>query len=127
MACCFFGYAWVIYCLATNYENLHKSYNVCLFKAVTGFPCPSCGATRSLIDILKGNPGAAWHWNPLGFVLLLLMVVLPVWMAYDGLGRKDSFYRFYHSFEILMKKRAVYIPSMALILANWIWNIHKGL
>jgi len=113
--------------MATNYDNEPKKYTACFFKMATGLPCPSCGATRSLIEILKGDIAGAVQWNPIGFILLLLMIALPAWMLYDGIGKKDSFYRFYHRFEVFMRKKSVYIPAMALIIINWIWNIHKGL
>lgn len=40
----------------------------CPFLALTGCPCPGCGATRALIQVAQGNLVAALHWNPLAAV-----------------------------------------------------------
>ena len=37
----------------------------CAFLAVTGLPCVTCGATRSMIALLHGNFLGALRWNPL--------------------------------------------------------------
>ena len=39
----------------------------CLFLALTGHPCVTCGATRSAIQFLHGHFYEAWRWNPLLF------------------------------------------------------------
>ena len=50
----------------------------CLLHRWTGFDCPGCGMTRALHAALHGRWGAALRFNPLG------MLVLPVVLA--GLG-----------------------------------------
>jgi hypothetical protein len=37
----------------------------CVFKAVTGLPCLTCGCARGLIALLDGDLVAAARWNPL--------------------------------------------------------------
>jgi hypothetical protein len=43
---------------------------VCLFRFLTGLPCPGCGLTRSFCALLHGEPGAAWSFNPFGYLLV---------------------------------------------------------
>ena len=43
----------------------------CLFKQRFGFPCPTCGMTRSFLLALHGNLGQAFELNPAGLLLLL--------------------------------------------------------
>lgn len=38
---------------------------VCAFRAMTGVPCPTCGATRLLAAVLAGDPWLALRMNPL--------------------------------------------------------------
>lgn len=38
---------------------------VCLFRAVTGLPCMTCGATRALGELVAGNVPGAFAMNPL--------------------------------------------------------------
>jgi hypothetical protein len=41
-----------------------------VIKAATGFPCPSCGLTRSGLAMGHGDWSAAFAWNPLGPLLV---------------------------------------------------------
>lgn len=41
----------------------------CVFHALTGFPCLTCGGTRSFQSLLGGDLAAAAAWNPLVFVV----------------------------------------------------------
>lgn len=41
----------------------------CLLHATTGLNCPFCGATRMAAAMLRGDLSAAWHFNPVVFVL----------------------------------------------------------
>jgi hypothetical protein len=36
----------------------------CAFRALTGLPCPTCGATRALLALLAGEPGTALRAHP---------------------------------------------------------------
>ena len=65
--------------------------------------------------------------NPLGIIMGSLMVILPVWLLYDLVTRKDTLYGNYQKFENTVRIRWVAIVLMLLIMANWIWNIQKGL
>jgi Protein of unknown function (DUF2752) len=39
-------------------------FPVCLFRFVTGYQCPGCGATRALHQLLHGHVVAAFMLNP---------------------------------------------------------------
>ncbi|MCZ6600650.1 MAG: DUF2752 domain-containing protein [Acidobacteria bacterium] len=43
---------------------------VCVFKAGTGFPCPTCGTTRVLEALAVTDPAAALLINPLATLTL---------------------------------------------------------
>lgn len=42
----------------------------CAFHDLTGLPCLTCGTTRSVIALLRGDFAAAWFWNPAAFLVL---------------------------------------------------------
>jgi hypothetical protein len=103
-------------------------FTPCLFKTVTHLPCPSCGTTRALLMLLRGDVWDSIMMNPLGIIALLALLVIPLWIVFDMVRKSDSFYRSYIAAERLMKRNlAVSIPLIALVVSNWIWNIAKGL
>jgi hypothetical protein len=97
----------------------------CLFHKITGFPCPACGSTRSVASILHGDMLQAWHYNPFGFPVAALMLIVPVWILADRIGRNDDFFYTYQRIETLFKRKIICIPAIALVLCNWIWNFFK--
>jgi hypothetical protein len=54
---------------------------LCVFRYL-GRPCPTCGTTRSLWNVLHGNLTTAWSLNPIGFLVVVVLarrlVVLSV-------------------------------------------------
>lgn len=51
---------------------------LCLFRAVTGLPCPGCGITRSVVDLAHGEISASFRHHPFGiFVLFLIAAQIP--------------------------------------------------
>jgi hypothetical protein len=121
------GYVW----LGWNFieSSAHSAIpSVCLFKEVTGLPCPSCGTTRSLLLLAHGRFRDSFMMNPFGMMLALALVVIPLWMASDTIGRKDSFYRRYvHLEHLLSHNKLLAGCAVAIVALNWFWNITKGL
>ncbi len=104
---------------------IHQSF--CLFKTLTTLPCPSCGTTHSVNAIISGNPAEAWLANPFGFVVLPVMVLLPLWISFDLILRKNSLMRFYSFAENLLRKKTFALICILLVLINWTWNLYKHL
>lgn len=123
---CAAGYIWLFFNLYSNKTD-HQSVEVCIVKKVANIPCPSCGSTRSLISILNGEFGKAILYNPLGYIIAFIMIVMPIWIVIDWLNKSNSFYRVYKGFEIFVKKPQNAIPLIILVILNWVWNIIKGI
>lgn len=45
----------------------------CPFHHLWGVSCPTCGTTRSLWSIMHGDVLSAWTFNPVGFVVLIVL------------------------------------------------------
>ncbi|HEX7880368.1 MAG TPA: DUF2752 domain-containing protein [Candidatus Eisenbacteria bacterium] len=53
----------------------------CLFKAVAGLPCPSCGLTRSGLAMGQGDWVAAFRFHPLGPLFVVEALAVGVFLA----------------------------------------------
>lgn len=63
----------------------------CPMKAITGYSCPLCGATRATHALLHGHLGTAVDFNALYVVLLpLVMIVGARWLLTGRLPRVTS-------------------------------------
>lgn len=123
---CAAGYIWL-------FINYHRSFSgtmepgVCLFKRITGIPCPSCGSTRSVLSIMNGDFITAVLWNPFGLIIMSFLIMAPLWILYDIVLHKDSLLQAYNRTEIFLRRKWIAIPLILLVILNWIWNIYKGL
>lgn len=120
------GYAWVGFHLA--FPDSTNGFTVCLFKNVTGVPCPSCGITRSLLLLMTGDLRNAMLLNPLGGLAAFALIATPLWIIFDLATRKNTLPLLFLWTERKIKtKKSIYIPLVALVLLNWGWNILKNL
>jgi len=120
---CFSGYLWLFWVLWFG----HASAEVCIIKHVTDIPCPSCGTTRSVMALLQGDFMMAASLNPLGFIIIIIMIVVPTGLIIDCLWGKSYLFFAYQKSEHLLKKPYVAVPVIAGMLINWIWNIMKAI
>jgi Protein of unknown function (DUF2752) len=90
----------------------------CPFLAVTGYPCLTCGATRSAVAFLHGNFALAWSWNPLAFVALGGVAVFDLYAFVVLIGRLPRLRLIEWT---RTEKNAVRIAVVALITVNWIY------
>lgn len=87
----------------------------CVFKSITGFPCPTCGSTRSLVQMAGGDILLAFAYNPLFCILLL--VALSVFIF--------SLFRLLFSLPTLIfvpsdrEKRFFKTVLILAVLSNW--------
>ena len=90
----------------------------CLFFAVTGLPCVTCGATRSAITFLHGDFLSALRWNPLVFVAFCALIVFDLYAAIVLVGRTP---RLRIVDWTITEKNATRIMVISLLVLNWIY------
>ena len=118
------GYAYFFYTL-NHSESTH--FSVCMIKNVTGYPCPSCGTTRAIQLLLQEKFVASILMNPFGIIVAILMIVVPLWILFDLITKKETFFTKYKKAEAIIRIKGLAIFLIILVVLNWIWNIYKGL
>lgn len=116
------GQCWIAYSFR-KLERQQEAFNTCIFKGVTGIPCPSCGTIHSIVSILHGDLKKALSENPLGFAGILIVAVIPYWILADLFMGKESFYRFYLKTNALLKKKQVLSGLLFTVLLIWIYKL----
>ncbi len=95
----------------------------CTFHWLTGYPCPSCGMTRSFIYMSHFKFWAAMAMNPLGGLLFIFTVIFVIYAFVACVFRT-------HRIRIATTKKSeglfIRIMFIFAIVANWvcliIWN-----
>lgn len=121
---CSAGFIYLLYHL---YYSESSQYTVCIIKNVIGFPCPSCGTTRAVQLIFKGDFIDSFMLNPFGIIISAILTLLPFWIVIDLILKRDTFFKFYKQSEIILRQKKIAIPLIILVILNWIWNINKVL
>lgn len=98
-------------------------WTICIFKNISGYPCPACGSTTAVMHLFHGNAALAVMANPLGLAVAFIgMIALFIWF-YDIFQNKILLFDCYMSFERVLNKPLPLMSLMGLILINWIWKL----
>jgi len=96
-------------------------FSLCVFKAVTGLPCMTCGTTRAFARLARLDLAGALAMNPL--VTLATLALLP-WAAADlALLPRGRALRLELSPPAA---RVARIAAVIAVLANWAWLVAAG-
>jgi hypothetical protein len=76
--------------MLTSHEHIESEQSLCPLKMLTGFPCPGCGITKSIIFYYEGDLLKSLYYHVLGpfvpiaciFAILLLLTELATQKNY---------------------------------------------
>ncbi|HEX8563809.1 MAG TPA: DUF2752 domain-containing protein [Flavobacterium sp.] len=100
--------------LATTGSHLESEQSLCPFKLLTGFPCPGCGITKSLVFLYEGDLGKSLHYHILGpFVVLFSVFIIFVLSAELATGKE--YFR-----SVFYNRKLAYFLGMVLTVYHLI-------
>lgn len=90
----------------------------CIWRSLTGYPCPGCGLTRAFAAISNFNLLESIRFNPEALLFTLIAVVAvitPVWFSH-------IFGKFKRLFRRQSDKKVLFL-SVAFFAVLWVLNI----
>lgn len=102
--------------LCLNYIIFDTFYFKCIFRALTGYDCPTCGMQRAFVSLLSGDfISGFWH-NPYLTLMLPYFASIIITSLHNGYFAKNV-------------KSILYHPLMiaALVILMIIWWIIRNL
>ena len=97
--------------------------HTCLFKQVTGCPCPTCGSTRAALSLAHGDMFDALAWNPLMVMVVCAALVALARLGIGSLRSRDATPRASWSQAQIS---CLAIGIAAATCANWAYVIWHG-
>ncbi len=98
-----------------NSGNLEKEQSFCPFKMVTGFPCPGCGITKSIVFFYEGNIYKSLYYHLFGPIVVLVCVFLLIKFILEFFKGTDFFTISYQN-----KKNMAYIIAAILVVYHFL-------
>jgi hypothetical protein len=90
----------------------------CVFHEITGFPCPTCGGTRSLIALSRFDLANSFMCNPLVAMFAIGLMIFSLLFLIGAVTKK--------SFKIALTerwKKAIRYAVIDLFVFNWLFLI----
>ena len=95
-----------------NHNNhLETDQSLCPLKMLTGFPCPGCGITKSLVYFYEGDIQKSLYYHILGPFVIAFCVATIVVLSTELITQKEYFT------QLLFNKKLAY--GLAIFLGSY--------
>jgi hypothetical protein len=91
----------------------------CAFKRLTGFACATCGLTRCVMALGRGEWREAFHWHAAAACLAALLPGLALWDLRRA-WRGDPY-------PPLPDSQAVRVSAWVILLGVWALQVARGI
>ncbi|HME89141.1 MAG TPA: DUF2752 domain-containing protein [Chthoniobacterales bacterium] len=108
--------------LAAGWFALRLPWPHCVFLAITGHPCLTCGATRAAIAFFHLDFWSAWKLNPLVFTILYGLSIFDAY-AFAVLVLRAPRLRIVQF--TAAEKSFLRIVALVALLSNWIYLLSR--
>lgn len=83
-----------------NSGNLDNEQSLCPFKMLTGFPCPGCGITKSIVYFYEGDIYKSLLHHLFGPIFILFCVLVLFKLIAEIIYQKPFFDRIFYSMKL---------------------------
>jgi len=95
-----------------NHDNhLETDQSLCPLKMLTGFPCPGCGITKSLVYFYEGDLQKSLYYHLLGPFLVAFCIAAVMVLSAELITKKEYFNK------LLFNKKLGY--GLGILLAGY--------
>lgn len=91
----------------------------CPSKVLLGIPCATCGGTRAAVALVQGRLVEAFHWHPVGVVLLLSAPLVILWDLHRARRRRH--------YPALPDHLGWRLAALAAFAATWALQVARGI
>lgn len=102
--------------------HLATAQSFCPLKMLTGFPCPGCGITKSLVALYDGNVLESLHYHIFGIPSFIFCVALLILLPVEIYTGKDYFNSIFYSRKLAWALALTLIGYHSIRLAFFIAN-----
>jgi hypothetical protein len=114
------GAALAVLWVAAGHEELPRV--ICPFRHLTGIPCFTCGGTRAVLALTRGDVHAAFVWNPL---VAVSAIAASVWLFYAAVVTALRAPRL--RVRLAERDRLLFrAAAWTAIASNWVFLILQG-
>lgn len=88
--------------------HIETDQSICPFKMITGFPCPGCGITKSLVFLYAGDLVKSMYYHLFGPLTFLFCIAAIFVLSLELITKKEYFQ------NILFNKKIAYVLGSTL-------------
>ena len=116
-------------------HHLETDQSLCPFKMLTGFPCPGCGITKSLVYFYEGDLYKSVSYHILGPFVIAFCLLTIIVLSAELITKKEYFNKWLYSkklayglgiflavYHIIRLGYFVYDNSWSSIVQQSIWQ-----
>ena len=98
--------------------HIETEQSLCPFKLLTGFPCPGCGITKSLIFLYEGDLAKSFYYHLFGPFTFLFCCIAIVLLSVELITQKSYFQ------SIIFSEKIAYFLGYSLAVYHFIRLIY---
>ncbi|MBC7640962.1 MAG: DUF2752 domain-containing protein [Flavobacterium sp.] len=105
-------------------SHLETDQSFCPFKMLTGFPCPGCGITKSLVYFYKGDLYKSMFYHVLGPFVVLFAMLTIILLTIEIVTKKEYLNKYFYNRKIAIFL-GIFLATYQLIRVVYFIKTHS--